>query len=515
MKKIRIRYFSAMKNGANLKLLFFLLLFAVPLSLFGQDPREFNHGVCVLEYTQHDSIKYYLTWSSSYNRAWEHDIYNARIYFDASGALISEKPDRVYIGSGSDEAQEPVNAAICPENNVILTVWEDGFRANPPNVKGQLHLPDGTILRKNWLIAGGPGPQHSANAAHLGHFFLVFYADEAPPAAAGAVILCKVLNDQTGKETQTLRLTPNDMDNWWPVSVSNRHNTRTLVVWGDGYTARGTVLFDSAGVIRQAQPPQDYLTNIQQYSYQVEWLEHLSQFLLIARNGAYENMTDTSLICLIDTLGNRTQRVSVKGGIVREAKTAVKWDKRTQTYSAFFPSGTHNLTQIFIDRFGVISPISVSISNHPNLSGHPWPSTGIWGQFIRDVHGHELFGRHYIALFVTNDLLSNFIIKIPVHLDTTRFGTPLSVANAKNSTPDWRLSVYPNPTTSWLTLGSAGRVKKVRLFNLLGCVVKEWEGTNIRKINLQNLPAGLYFVQVNLRAWDGHWQTLVQKIIKR
>lgn len=45
-----------------------------------------------------------------------------------------------------------------------------------------------------------------------------------------------------------------------------------------------TVLYENGGSIQQTQVPQDYLTNIQQYYYQVEWLEHISKFILIARN---------------------------------------------------------------------------------------------------------------------------------------------------------------------------------------------------------------------------------------
>lgn len=394
-----------------------------------EDPREFNHGTCIVEYENNANlIKYYLTWSSAYNDGWEHDIYNSTISFNASGGLVVETANQVYVGSGSDEAQEPVNATINTGNNYILSVWEDGIDADGPNVRGQLHNPDGTIIKSNWIIAGGAGSQHSANTAHLSNKYLVFYADEAPPASGGAVLKAKVIDDVTGNETQAMSFTPNDEDHWWPVSVSNTSNTRTLIIWGnDGYATRGTVLKDNGGTIEQTVAPQDYLTNIQQYYYQVEWLENISKFLLIARNGAYENMTDDSQVCLIDINGNITSSAVVSGGIIREAKMAVKWNPSNQTYFIFYPSGTNNLTQFSIDNVGTISNSSSQITGHPDLAGVQWTSTGMWASFVTDGNGNDQFANKYIALFVMNDILSNNIINVPVHLDVTLFAGPLAV----------------------------------------------------------------------------------------
>ncbi len=138
-----------------------------------------------------------------------------------------------------DEAQEPVNATINGVNNQILTVWEDGFGADATNVRAQQHTTDGTIIKSNWLIAGGAGSQHSVNTVHLNDKFLIFYADEAPPSTGEAVVKGKVIDDGTGNESQTISFTPKNEDHWWPVSVRNTSNTRTLIIWGnDGYAAR-------------------------------------------------------------------------------------------------------------------------------------------------------------------------------------------------------------------------------------------------------------------------------------
>ena len=495
----------------KMRKLFLILIYFVSVLGFGQDSREFNHGTSILTYQENNRTKYYLTWSSSYNNSWEHDIYNETLHFNAEGSIITEMPNQVYIGSGSDEAQEPVNATTNVVNNQILTVWEDGFGADATNVRAQLHTSDGTIIRSNWLIAGGAGSQHSANTAHLNDKFLIFYADEAPPSTGGAVVKGKVIDDSTGNESQTISFTPNNEDHWWPVSVSNTSNTRTLIIWGnDGYAARGTVLYESGGSIQQAQVPQDYLTNIQQYYYQVEWLEHISKFILIARNGAYGNITNQSQICLIDIHGNITNTKTVAGGIIREAKPAIKWSECNQSYSVFYPSGNNNLTQVSINKSGVISSTSNQIVTHPDLMNIKWSSTGVWSRFITDVSGNELFKNQYIALFIMNDKQSNNIIKIPIHLDASLFCNALSVEDVNVN--DFKL--YPNPTTSVLHIQSENEVNSIIVYNNIGQEIKRQNGEFKTEIDLNKVPAGIYFIKVNLTI-NGNNKSTIKKIIKQ
>ncbi len=428
-----------MKVYQELKLLFLFL----PLISFGQsdDPRQYNHGISIINYIDNlNQNKYYITWSSAYNNAWEHDIYKSIIYFNADGTYSYDTECELYIGGndGTYEAQEPVNATINKKNNYILSVWEDGMDPSPPNVKGRIHKPDGTIIKDNWMIAGGSGSQHSAYTSHLNNKFLVFYADEAPPASAGAVVKCKVIDDTTGEATQTINLSPNNEDHWWPVSVSNKDNTLTLIIWGnDGYSVRGCLLYDNNGTIEPLVMPQDFLVNIQQYYYQVEWLEKLSKFIIIARNGAYENITNESQICIINTLGIVEHTETISGGIIREAKMAVKWHASSQSYAIFYPSGINDLVQVNIDTNNNIS--TNKIEQHPDLIGQKWLPTGTWGTFINsrdnnstnalrtnisitsrsinNLHGNDIFKDNYIALFVTNDTLSNCAKLIPVHLN--------------------------------------------------------------------------------------------------
>jgi len=470
-----------------------ILFFAIiPFISLSQDPREFNHGACIIKYRKNDTLKYYLTWSSSYNNGWEHDIYNSIIYFDTNGNLITEFPDQRYIGTGTDEAQEPVNSTINNTNNYILTVWEDGNANDAPNVRGQLHFPNGTVIKANWNIAGGLGAQHSANTSHLENKYLIFYADEAPPSTGGAVVKARIISDITGNETQEISFTPNNEDHWWPVSVSNKSNTRTLVVWGnDGYAVKGTVLYKNGPSVIETVNPQDYLTDIQQYYYQVEWLENISKFILIARDGAYENITDRSKICLIDTLGNVTNSTIVNGGIIREAKMAAKWNDCNQSYTILYPSGTNNLTQVFIDHNGIIIPTSNQITNIPELSNLQWTSTGVWSEFIQDINGNDLFNGKYIVLFIMNDNNSNHIIKIPVYLDTNMFCVPLKIMNENNN----QFRLYPNPVKNSIILPNEFLNLEYQIFTTNGLKIKRDIITK-NEVNLSYLDNGIYFLQI-------------------
>ncbi len=475
-----------------MKQIILLLFVAIPFISFSQDPREFNHGTCIVKYQSNNAVKYYLTWSSSYNNEWEHDIYNSIIYFDTNGDLITEYPDQRYIGTGSDEAQEPVNSTINNSNNYILTVWEDGNASDAPNVRGQLHLPDGTIIRSNWNIAGGIGSQHSANTSHLENKYLIFYADEAPPATGGAVVKAKVIDDITGNETQEISFTPNNEDHWWPVSVSNTSNTHTLAVWGnDGYAARGTVLYQNGQSITQTGTPQDFLVDIQQYYYQVAWLENISKFILIARNGAYDTITDDSKICLIDTFGNVTNSTVVNGGILREAKMCVKWNECNQSYTVLYPSGINSLTQIFIDHSGTIIPTSNQITNIPELTNIEWTSTGIWSEFIEDTNGNNLFDNTYIALFIMNDVNSNNIIKIPVHLDASLFCIPLGLSTLNSND----FQIYPNPFENSITVPDEFLHLEYQIFTIDGQMIGRNTITK-NKLNLSFLNDGIYFMRI-------------------
>jgi hypothetical protein len=151
------------KNRISILLLVFLFC-----NIFAQDAREKNYSIKTLPFSENGIQKYYVTWSSSSGSddGWQHDIYNQIIYFSPEGEIKFETEASRYIGSGNDEAQEPVNVAINPNNNTMLSVWEDGS-SSTVDIHGQMHKPDGTIVKSNWIISGGGESQHSPDVEHL------------------------------------------------------------------------------------------------------------------------------------------------------------------------------------------------------------------------------------------------------------------------------------------------------------------------------------------------------------
>lgn len=478
---------------------FCLILFSLFFLIFAaDDPRLHHHGVCIVEFQSNDQPNYYLTWSSDFEYGWEHNIYKSIINFDTGGNLVTSINDQNYIGELWDEAQEPVHASINLNNNYILSVWEDGSDPDGPNVRGQIHLPNGNIIKENWIIAGGDGSQHSAQAAHLGNRYLIFYADEAPPATVGAVLKGKVIDHITGEEVQTIQFSPNDEDHWWPITVSNKNNSRTLIIWGnDGYSVMGTVLFDDAGTIKMTQLPQDYLVNTQQYFYHATWLDNISRFLIIARHGAYENLSNQSRVCLIDTLGNRTHTEIIDGGILREARMACKWDKYTNKYDIFYPSNSNELTHFSINNIISISSQSEQITNHPDLKNIKWLSTGIWSIFVKDIQNNDHWNDEHIALFIQNDTLSNNIMKIPVHLSTSLFHSTFKQETSIKSFLKFK-SKYLRIK---LENKYFGEKMKISIFNVLGQNVLSNEVlvyNSFIDLDISQLTVGQYFYKIKI-----------------
>lgn len=396
------------------------------------DNRLYNHGACFVEVTQNDSTMYYLTWSSAHNSGWEHDIYHRLLYFNTDGTLYDVMPTKRYIGTGSDEAQEPVHCTKAKGSNVILSVWEDGSGSEAPNVRGQLHKSDGETLKENWIIAGGVGSQHSANTAHLEDSYVVLYADEAAPATKGAVVKAKVIDDSSGEEKQTIVFSPYDEDHWWPVSISNKAHTRTLVAWGnDGYAVMGAVLHKNADSVKVAAAPRDFLVNTQQYYYQLEWLDSFNQFLIVARHGAYENLTDSSQICLVDTLGNISKKSLIAGGIERESKMAVRFHAVDSTYSILYPTGKSSLVHLTIQKDGSLYSVVDSIV--PTQNSMDWVSTGIWGECVSAVDGNNKINDSTKLLFIQNDTASNDILLQQISFDDAFWGKDISLISAQEN----------------------------------------------------------------------------------
>ncbi|NIA29512.1 MAG: T9SS type A sorting domain-containing protein [Actinobacteria bacterium] len=461
------------------------LAFLSQLVYAQQDPREFSHSMSILPFADSGGHKYYITWSSSSGSddgEWQHDIYKQIVFFDETGILHTESDPVRYIGSGSDEAQEPVSVALNPDENIIMSVWEDGSGATV-DIRGQLHKPDGSVIKKNWIVAGGTESQHSPSVVHLEKSFLVAYTDEAPPAEF-AMNKAKILDDQTGALLQTLELSPRDEDQWWPVAASD-NKTHAFIGGGDGSNFSGSVLTFRADSAFKT-PQQSYLHHINQYYYSVAWLDKLSRFIAIAKSGI------NSYVCLIDTSGARKSYAIIENApIARETKLAVAWDEISQQYIVLYPTGERDVALVNVSNFEIgLAQITIG-AQHPVLKDISWPTTGIACQFAESINGRNLWQDKNLVFIAFNDENSNNAVLLTVEMDKeTAVGSEkfYSIPNGIKLFP-----AYPNPFNS-----STGIRFSISLPMSVEIKIYSVSGQFVRTLAINNFSTGQHFV-----VWDG------------
>ena len=493
------------------KLCFLLFLFVMQvLNLFAQnlDPLweiwKYEHGITLEEFiNDRGQTNYYVTWSSSAGTPWIHDIFNRIIYFNTSGILETAQEDRRYISDW--EAQEPVSTSINSQNNYIFTVFEDGSDSNIPdeavNVHGQLHLPDGSIIRKNFLIAGGPDAQHSAVSGHIRNKFLAVYVDDNMGDNGISAVKIRVYDDQSGDSLQTLNLTPLTEYHWWPVIESTSNQNRALCVWiEDEENLNASIIYQDADSVT-ATPHQRIMTGIQFVNHQVNWLEKLSRFVVIAKRLD----TNNSKLCLIDTLGNITLQRTVFGAVFQEAKPAAKWDQETASYIYVYPTGENDLNVLQITNDQISLYKKIKGDENAELQPYQWKETGIWSKFVQDTSGNQSWNGQYILLLVMGNYQTDGVHLIPVHIDTDI----LSAIDTKEliSAPADFLLIdnYPNPfnpvTTIQYRLPQSGLVQ-LSVFDLNGrktkTLVNEYQQAGVHRIifSAENRASGIYFARL-------------------
>jgi hypothetical protein len=91
---------------------------------------------------------------------------------------------------------------------------------------------------------------------------------------------------------------------------------------------------------------------------------------------------------------------------------------------------------------------------------------------------------------------------------SARIDAPNNRASKADNLKQSKLSVYPNPVLDILSVRSAERLQKVRIYNLNGqCLLQTAE----KEINVSMLPAGLYLLTANTSSGE----SLQTKFIKQ
>lgn len=493
------------------KLIILLVLTFVSTSVFAQDPREKSHSMNVVPFFGEGMQRYYISWSSSSgsNDGWQHDIYNQIISFTSDGNINFDTEAQRYIGTGYDEAQEPVNVAINPTDNTMLSVWEDGS-GSTVDIRGQMHKPDGTVIKSNWIISGGEESQHSPNAVHLNGMFIVSLTDEAPPAQT-SMNEVRILNDQTGEEIGSLELSPREEDNWWAVSASNDKNF-ALIVWGNGESLYGSVIKLSVDTVVKTDQ-RFYISNIDQYYYSISWLEEISKFIVIAK------VWNNSAACLIDTNGVRSSFTSIPNApITRETGLAVRWNESESEYQIIFTSGQQDLTSLSVTE----SSVSLIQINKQIIDSN-WQTTGISCQFVKTINGNDIWESDRKILIAHNDENSNNAV---YHFLTVEDLTSVSKEDVEQIPNQFTLyPAYPNPFNPSVTINysvASAMDIQIKIFNLRGelitTLINDFKSTGKYSIawkgidsNNNHVSSGVYFVRLTAGEFTQSQKIIFQK----
>ncbi|MFT4759673.1 MAG: hypothetical protein ACI9XO_000152 [Paraglaciecola sp.] len=59
-----------------------------------------------------------------------------------------------------------------------------------------------------------------------------------------------------------------------------------------------------------------------------------------------------------------------------------------------------------------------------------------------------------------------------------------------------KISIFPNPTTEFISVANDKNVKQITIFNLVGRKIKIFEAKSGERYNVSGLPNGMYLVQL-------------------
>ena len=90
------------------------------------------------------------------------------------------------------------------------------------------------------------------------------------------------------------------------------------------------------------------------------------------------------------------------------------------------------------------------------------------------------------------------------------FCNPLTGTGISTLT-DEQIKIFPNPATEYISIDAPAneQIRRVQLYNSLGALVSKQEGA-ARKMNISQLPPGMYFIKVDLTG-----QVIIQKVQKQ
>ena len=126
----------------------------------------------------------------------------------------------------------------------------------------------------------------------------------------------------------------------------------------------------------------------------------------------------------------------------------------------------------------------------------------------------RLFKGTDLSNWITQENATSFTLAnnqwLGISFGTRRPYIPQEMEVENLGTMNWStssLQVYPNPTTDYIIVNSKNTIKEINIYNTVGSLVKT---AKTAKIQLEQLPAGIYFIEVNTNQ-----SKEIKKIIKK
>jgi hypothetical protein len=72
-----------------------------------------------------------------------------------------------------------------------------------------------------------------------------------------------------------------------------------------------------------------------------------------------------------------------------------------------------------------------------------------------------------------------------------------TVVSIKDNKENDSIYIFPNPTNDILYVESTTQIETLKVVDITGLEIKQMEGPNIKQVDINNLPAGTYFILIN------------------
>jgi len=350
----------------------------LPKQRWVEDVREYQHGIDLL---QKKDGNFVAIWASSgrplkpygagEDGEWIHDVYYSLI--DKQQPVV--KPIKLI---KAPLAQEPASSAINNSDEIMVTM-EDAWKTN-----NELHqtyaLYDQNLKAikpyQQVVFEGG----HSGHVASVGNNFAVFYSNEwidgggVDNLGSGDDVLLNIYNQQ-GKllHRKNIAVGPRTRD-WWPLVAGS--GDKAVLLWQRfvNRTKYANLILSVYDLKTDSflQKQIQIKDKVKYYTYDVQYLKDLNQFLVVGEN----SIDKKGFAILLDDEGNIISEKEIPVAPVRESQPAIKFLNK-QEAKVVYPASPDKLLALSIknDKINIEKIFSVN---------YKWQTGGTDGIFLEN-----------------------------------------------------------------------------------------------------------------------------------